>query len=136
MVETFVEGREVTVGVVGNLVGPGCPSFAHATPQLRVFNLVLRFFPPMEVDLQPYLSSDGVYSNRLKVALADQLNYICPAPLDDEVVDELNWLAAAVFRVTGALDVARVDFRLDANDDNKPLYIGDQSFAGAVSQDF
>jgi len=28
----------------------------------------------------------------------------------------LNWLTAAVFRVTGALDVSRVDFRLDAND--------------------
>jgi len=39
------------------------------------------------------------------------------------MVDELNWLAAAVFRVTGALDVARVDFRLNANEDWKPYIL-------------
>ena len=40
-----------------------------------------------------------------------------------QVVDELNWLAAAVFRVCGALDVARVDFRLDVNDNWKPYIL-------------
>ena len=83
----------------------------------------LRFFPPMEVDLSPYIETDGVYANRLKVDLADQLNYICPAPLDAEMVDELNWLAAAVFRVTGALDVARVDFRLNVKENWKPYIL-------------
>jgi len=83
----------------------------------------LRFFPPLEVDLQPYHDSDEVYSNRLKVDLADQLTYLCPASLDDEVIDELNWLAAAVFRVTGGFDVSRVDFRLDANDNWKPYIL-------------
>ena len=122
LVETFIEGREVTVGVVGNLIGP----VAHRLPANETAPRIqsgLRFLPPMEVDLNPYLISDGVYSNRLKVALADKLNYLCPAPLDDEMVDDLNWYAAAVFRVTGALDVARVDFRLDANDDNKPYIL-------------
>jgi len=122
LVETFIEGREVTVGVVGNLIGPVARRLPRNSTAPRIQS-GLRFFPPMEVDLQPYLASDGVYSNRLKVALADKLNYICPAPLDDEVVDELNWLTAAVFRVTGAFDVARVDFRLDANDDNKPYIL-------------
>jgi D-alanine-D-alanine ligase len=83
----------------------------------------LQFLPPMEVDLQPFVESDVVYSNRLKVDLADQLNYLCPAPLDDDMVDELNWLTAAVFRITGAHDVSRVDFRLDANDENKPYIL-------------
>jgi D-alanine-D-alanine ligase len=59
----------------------------------------------------------------LKVDLADQLDYICPAPLDDDMVDELNWLTAAVFRITGALDVSRVDFRLDASDNWKPYIL-------------
>jgi D-alanine-D-alanine ligase len=77
----------------------------------------------MEVNLQPFGESDIVYSNRLKVDLADQLDYLCPAPLDDEMVDELNWLTAAVFRVTGALDVSRVDFRLDINDNLKPYIL-------------
>jgi D-alanine-D-alanine ligase len=39
------------------------------------------------------------------------------------MVDELNWLAAAVFRVLGTLDVARVDFRLDVKDNWKPYIL-------------
>ncbi|MEA4959631.1 MAG: hypothetical protein VB029_07965, partial [Anaerolineaceae bacterium] len=77
----------------------------------------------MEVDLKPYLLTDGVYANRLKTALAADLDYLCPAPLDEDMVDELNWLAAAVFSVTGALDCARVDFRLDINDNLKPYIL-------------
>lgn len=122
LVERYIKGREVTVGMVGNLVGP----VARRLPQnLNVPRIQagLHFFPPMEVDLQPFAESDVVYSNWLKVQLAEDLNYLCPAPLDDEMVDELNWLAAAVFRVCGCLDVARVDFRLDANDNWKPYIL-------------
>jgi D-alanine-D-alanine ligase len=122
LVETFIEGREVTVGMVGNLIGPVARRLPHDEDLPRI-EAGLRFFPPMEVDLSPYLETDAVYANRLKVALADQLTYLCPAPLDDDMVDELNWLAAAVFRVTGALDVARVDFRLDVNDNLKPYIL-------------
>ncbi len=122
LVEQFIEGREVTVGVVGNLVGPVARRLPYNLSAHRI-HAGLRFFPPLEVDLKPYLDSDAVYSNRLKVALADQLNYLCPAPLDEDTIDELNWLAAAVFRVTGAQDVARIDFRLDANDNWKPYIL-------------
>jgi D-alanine-D-alanine ligase len=119
LVERFISGREVTVGVIGNLIGPVARRLPtdEAAPRIQSG---LRFFPPMEVNLQPFEDSDIVYSNRLKVDLADQLDYICPASLDDEMVDELNWLTAAVFRVTGGLDVSRVDFRLDAEDNWKP----------------
>jgi len=119
LVERFISGREVTVGVVGNLIGPVARRLPADESAPRIES-GLRFFPPMEVNLQPFEDSDIVYSNRLKVDLADQLDYICPAPLDDDMVDELNWLTAAVFRVTGALDVSRVDFRLDAEDNWKP----------------
>jgi D-alanine-D-alanine ligase len=122
LVERYIEGREVTVGFVGNLVGPVAqrvPDNEHA-PRIQEG---LHFFPPMEVDLSPFTDSDTVYSNRLKVDLADKLNYLCPAPITEEQKDELNWLAAAVFRVIGALDVSRVDFRLDINDDYKPYIL-------------
>lgn len=122
LVEQYIQGREVTVGVVGNLTGPVARRLPD-DPEARRMQAGLRFLPPMEVDLQPFVDSDVVYSNRLKVDLADQLNYICPAPLNEDMVDELNWLTAAVFRVTGALDVARVDFRLDASDDDKPYIL-------------
>lgn len=122
LVETYIEGREVTVGMVGNLVGPVARRMPHNPKAPRV-QAGLYFLPPMEVDLKPYELSDTVYSNRLKVALAEELDYLCPAPIDDDMMDELNWLSAAVFRVMGALDVARVDFRLDASDNWKPYIL-------------
>lgn len=122
LVETYIEGREVTVGMVGNLVGPVARRMP-VNPLAPRVQAGLYFLPPMEVDLKPYEISDAVYSNRLKVALAEELDYLCPAPISDELVDELNWLAAAVFRVMGAYDVARVDFRLDAKNDWKPYIL-------------
>lgn len=122
LVETYIEGRELTVGMVGNLIGPVARRMPF-DPNARRVQAGLYFLPPMEVDLKPYELSDAVYSNRLKVALAEELDYLCPAPIDDDMLDELNWLSAAVFRVMGALDVARVDFRLDARDNWKPYIL-------------
>ncbi len=122
LVETYVEGREVTVGMVGNLTRPAARRLPENLDEIRIVE-GLQFFPPLEVDLKPYLETDTVYSNRLKVQLAEDLTYLCPAPLDQEQVDELNWLAAAVFRVTGARDFSRVDFRLDANNNWKPYIL-------------
>lgn len=122
LVERYIEGREVTVGFVGNLVGP----VAHRLPDdesARRIQAGLHFFPPMEVDLSPFSESDTVYSNRLKVDLADQLNYLCPAPISNEMKADLNWLAAVIFRVIGALDVSRVDFRLNIHDNYKPYIL-------------
>jgi len=122
LVESFIDGREVTVGMVGNLIGPVARRMPD-NPDAHRIQAGLRFFPPLEIDLKPYEDTDKVYSNRLKVEMANQLNYICPAPLDDDMVDELNWLAAAVFRVTGCRDFARVDFRLDRNQNWKPYIL-------------
>jgi D-alanine-D-alanine ligase len=122
LVECYIEGREVTVGVVGNLEGP----VARRIPENEESPLIvggLRFFPPMEVNLDPFQESDVVYSNRLKVDLAENLEYLCPAPLPPDLVADLNWYTAAVFRVLGALDVSRVDFRLDAHNDWKPYIL-------------
>lgn len=122
LVERFIDGREVTVGVVGNLARPTARRLPDDEDSPRIVR-GLHFLPPMEVDLKPFEDSDIVYGNRLKVDLADQLNYLCPAPLSDEMVEELNWWTAAVFRVTGALDVSRVDFRLDMHDNYKPYIL-------------
>ena len=122
LVERYIEGREVTVGVVGNLKAPAARRLPDDEESPRI-QAGLQFFPPMEVDLKPFETTDIVYSNRLKVALADQLNYLCPAPLDPRLVEDLNWYTAAVFRVTGAKDVSRIDFRLDQNDYWKPYIL-------------
>jgi D-alanine-D-alanine ligase len=113
----------VTVGMVGNLLPPVAWRLPEDEEALRVVH-GLRFLPPLEIDLGPYAEEEGgVYGGHAKVDLADKLNYICPARLDPDQVEELNWLAAAMFRVTGCLDVARVDFRLDEFEDEKPYIL-------------
>jgi D-alanine-D-alanine ligase len=123
LVERFISGRDLTVGIVGNLQ----PPVAWRTPEDQEAPRVVRgltFLPPLEIELGAYAEEEGrVYTGRAKVELADKLNYICPAPLAPDQVEELNWLAAATFRVTGCLDVARVDFRLDEADDEKPYIL-------------
>jgi D-alanine-D-alanine ligase len=123
LVERFIEGREVTVGVIGNLVSPVAWRIPDDGEAPRI-SRGLHFFPPLEVDMTAYpVEEAGVYTSRIKVELAHEFHYLCPAPLSPEQVEELNWLTAATFRVTGCLDVARVDFRLDANDGDKPYIL-------------
>jgi D-alanine-D-alanine ligase len=123
LVERFIEGREVTVGLVGNLRSP----VARRVPEDEDAPRILRglhFFPALEVNLAAYPEEEGgVYTSRMKTELAHDFHYHCPAPLNADQVEDLNWLAAAVFRVTGCLDVARVDFRLDANDNERPYIL-------------
>jgi D-alanine-D-alanine ligase len=123
LVERFIEGREVTVGLVGNLTPPVAWRIPEDEEAPRI-SRGLQFFPPLEVDMAAYPEEEaGVYTSRIKVDLVHEFHYLCPAPLSAELVEELNWLAAATFRVTGCLDVARVDFRLDASDGNKPYIL-------------
>lgn len=123
LVERYIEGREVTVGTVGNLRSPVAWRLPDDEEAPRILK-GLHFFPALEVDMTAYpVEEAGVYTSRIKVEMAHEFHYLCPAPLTDDQVDELTWLAAAVFRVTGCLDVARVDFRLDANDGDRPYIL-------------
>ncbi|MBN1994133.1 MAG: hypothetical protein JW953_15655 [Anaerolineae bacterium] len=123
LVEQYIEGREVTVGIVGNLDKPAARRLPEDEDAPRIIR-GLHFFPPLEVDVGAYPPEEaGLYTNRIKVEMAHDFHYICPAPLNEAQIEELNWLAAATFRVMGCLDVARIDFRLDANDENKPYIL-------------
>lgn len=123
LAEKYIEGREITVGVIGNLTSPVAwrlPEDDHAPRISRG----LSFLPPLEVDMARYPAEEkGIYTSRIKTELVHTFHYLCPAPLTAEQVEELNWLTAATFRVTGCVDVARIDFRLDANDNNKPYIL-------------
>ena len=121
--ERYIEGREITVGVIGNLR----PSAARRLNERTAPNLLpdeLTFFPTMEINTGAYARTEaGLYTNRMKVDFVNEDYYLCPAELEAEKVQELNLLTAAVFRVLGCRDVARVDFRLDQHDDNKPYIL-------------
>ena len=123
LAERFIAGREVTVGIVGNLTAPVAKRVPEDEDAPRV-QRGLTFFPPLEVNVAAYQAEEGgVYTNRMKTELAHDSYYICPAPLADDQVEQLQWLAAAVFRVTGCMDVARIDFRLDANEGEQPYIL-------------
>lgn len=104
LVEKYIEGREVTVGILGNER--------------------LHIFPPLEVDFGPCPAEEqGIYTSRIKSELYHSPHYLCPAPLADAQTEELGRLAMAAFRALNCLDVARVDFRLDAHDGEKPYIL-------------
>jgi D-alanine-D-alanine ligase len=123
LVEHFVEGREVTVGLLGNLTWPVARRLPEDLEAPRI-SRGLHFFPALEVDMSRYPEEEaGIYTSRMKTEWAHEFYYHCPAPLPPQLVEELNWLAAATFRVTGCFDVGRVDFRLDAHDNDKPYIL-------------
>ncbi len=123
LVERFVEGREVTVGVVGNLVRPAARRVPGDEDAPRILE-GLYFFPALEVDMSAYPPEEaGIYTSRIKVEMVHDFHYLCPAPLSDDLLADLQWWAAATFRVTDCLDVARIDFRLDASDGDKPYIL-------------
>lgn len=122
LVERFIEGREITVGVVGNLASPVAWRLPEDEEASRV-SRGLTFLPAMEIDVARYESEAGVYSSRIKTELVHEFYWHCPADLTESLAEELEWLTAATFRVTGCQDVARVDFRLDENEDNRPYIL-------------
>jgi D-alanine-D-alanine ligase len=122
LVEHYIKGREVTVGVVGNLTSPVAWRVPEDVEAPRV-QRGLTFLPPMEIDVHRYESEAGIYTSRIKTELVHEFYWTCPANLDEKTVDELNWLAAATFRVTGCQDVARIDFRLSEDEDDKPYIL-------------
>ncbi len=92
LVEQFVEGREVNVGLLGN--GP-----AEA-------------LPPVELD---FAGGPTVYSLDDKRGKSGrEVTLRCPADLGPELTERAQDLARKTFAAVGCADCARVDFRLDA----------------------
>ena len=111
LVERYIKGREITMGIVGNFEPTAARRLDEHTLAIPKD---LTFFPAMEINLEAYGESEaGLYTNRIKKGLSGEFFYQCPADLSPELVAKLQQLTAAVFRVTGCHDVARVDFRLD-----------------------
>ncbi len=124
LVERYIPGREVLVGMVGNLTNrPVSRQTEHDLGDDLTDGLT--FLPALELDHAAYGENHcGFYTNEMKtVSGIEEYRYHCPAPLSSEQTRELQRLAAAVFRVTGCADVARVDFRLDANDHDRPYIL-------------
>jgi D-alanine-D-alanine ligase len=83
MIERFVRGRELTVGVMGD-----------------------QAFPPVEI--RP---KKGLYDYESKYT-PGMTEYLCPAPLDEETVAQVQAYALRAFRLLKLRGYARIDFIL------------------------
>ena len=111
LVEEYVEGRDVTCGLIGNIGADGSTDSLHLLPISEVDHSV---YPP---------GTEPFYSYTLKVDMAEDYHCFCPAPLGDALTAEVQRLTVETFRVCGCLDVARVDFRLDVNNNLQPMIL-------------
>jgi len=103
LVERYLEGRELTCGLVGN-----------ENPHV---------FPVMEIDLSTSPADQlGLYTNHIKHDIPESPTYRCPAPLDEAMTMMVKRLTVQVFHAVGALDVSRVDWRIDQHD-GKPYVL-------------
>jgi len=94
LVEQYIQGREINVGLLGNNP-PGA-------------------FLPAELDFG--VKGDPIYTWEDKTHTSGRtIRVVCPAPLEPELTDRAQDLARRAFSVLGCYDCARVDMRLDTD---------------------
>ena len=99
LVERFIEGREVNVGILGN-----------SPPEA---------LPPVELSFGT--GGPQIYTYEDKTGRSGRsIEPVCPAPIGDELTATAQDIAVRSFRALGLYDCARVDLRLD---DDGNLYV-------------
>lgn len=97
LAEEFITGRELTVPVLGK------GRNARALPIVEI------------------CAPQGNYDYQHKY-FSDDTQYLCPAPLDEELTKRIQSLAVRAFNAVGSAGWARVDFMLRAAD-NEPFLL-------------
>jgi D-alanine-D-alanine ligase len=125
LVEDYLPGREFTIGVLGR---------PDAAPYSRLPHLYgadgFHRFPVLEVDNRNSVTP-GVYGNKAKTLHFGEEGipgFICPADVDPVLARELQDLAIRGHQAIGAVDVSRLDIRLDA--EGKPRLLEINSLPG------
>lgn len=112
LVEEYLPGREFTVGILGR---KGCAEYSK-NPGLYGKDGFHRF-PVLEVD-HTHSITPGVYgidAKSLNYGETGIPEFICPAKISADLANQMTELAIRGHNAIGAVDVSRVDFRLDAN---------------------
>jgi D-alanine-D-alanine ligase len=115
LVETFLSGREFTVGIMGRQDA----KLYSRHPEWYDRDGFHRF-QILELDSTRSVTPN-VYSQAAKakdIGAEGAPGYICPAEIDPELEKKLRHFAWRAHMVIGALDVSRTDIRLD--DDGNP----------------
>ena len=100
MIEEFIAGDEVTVGITGN-------SPAEVLAMMRII-------PRKKTE-------HFVYSIEVKRDYLRQVDYECPPKLDAQIIKRLEDASLRIFGILGCRDFARIDFRLDK--DGNPYFL-------------
>ncbi len=93
LVEPYLEGREFTIGVLGEKLP--------------------RVLPIMEVAFVKEGIEHPIYGFEQKSGSSGDVRLDCPASLEPELQKALSKAAKTVFKALGCRDVARIGFRLD-----------------------
>jgi D-alanine-D-alanine ligase len=120
LVETFLPGREFTVGVLGRR-----DAAAYSRHPEWYEKDGFHRFPILELDSSRSVTPN-IYSQEAKsmsVGAAGAPEYLCPADVDPELNRKLQHLALRAHTLLGALDVSRTDIRLDAEGNPRLLEI-------------
>jgi D-alanine-D-alanine ligase len=91
LVEEFIAGDEITVGVVGN-----------ATPEIIG---IMRVVPQQD-------GERFIYSLEIKRDWERRVRYQCPAQLGPQLTRAIEEAALTAYRTLGCRDVSRIDFRV------------------------
>ncbi|MGQ9629943.1 MAG: D-alanine--D-alanine ligase family protein [bacterium] len=101
LVEEFLGGPEYTVGILGN-------------GKLRVLGI-------MQILNRGKDPSRAIYSYEVKQDWQRQVEYLCPAPISEELKRNIEEISLRAYEVLECRDVARMDIRLD--EDGKPFFL-------------
>lgn len=110
LVEEFIDGREVCIGVLGN------------DP--------LEVLPIVELDFRGRCLSTMTWEDKYHKR-EDEPEKVCPARIDHATAERLREIAAATFRACSCRDYARVDIRIDRSGVPYVLEINSMASLGA-----
>ncbi len=95
--EEYIEGREFTIGVLGNqslkVLGPMEIAFAESAGKFPVYGFEAKHVEPTQNPI---------------------FHLVCPVSMGKEIDRKVHNFAKKVYRLLGCRDVARIDYRVDS----------------------
>jgi D-alanine-D-alanine ligase len=102
LIERFIPGKEITVGVIGN---------GKKTRVLGMMEIAPRNIP----------REDFIYSLEVKRNWREEVSYIVNPQIPEETKEEIEEMSLKIYNILGCRDISRIDFRLDT--DNTPYFL-------------
>ena len=129
LVETYLSGREFTVGLIGRWDSKKYSRHPEWYDEKHGYHV----FPVLELDSSRSVTP-GVYSQAAKskeVGEEGAPGYVCPANIEPDLARKLQNLAVRAHMAIKAIDVSRSDIRL--NDSGEPVLIELNSLPGLTN---